>query len=505
MALAANSQKSPFDGDAAKAIIADTRKGQWMKRPAFLLNFESFQPASLGMGVLCAWIYSSFFTATFAPQDLHELSLFNSYWLFFNLGAFVGFGFFIFSERRLGELALNSHTQLAAALLMVFGTLLMALGSNSTQQQLIIGGCVGSGVAGLGSVPLLIAWGSAFRSVSAGQAEIVIPLNILISMIITAFMCLTAGWLSIALAAIFPLLSLVLLRRFIRRSAKSQNESKAVSRPAGNQASKPRVWKLLLLIVVFWVAFTVSRDYALTSILESLWMFLAVFSIGVAAAAITVIVYLFFSRKVSSHSILQIVLPLSCASLLLAPIAGERFSVLIFILSFVALTSFDSYAWITAVSLTREDRLTCTAGIGRLRFAVQAGGFIGVILMLLLPEAPMSMAFTLIALALITTAMAALGASETGGPSSENDAKTIGYPARNEPDTTCIAIGAQHGLSRREQEVLVFLVRGRDVPYIRETLFISRNTVNTHIKHIYNKLGIHSKQELFDLVEKMTG
>ncbi|MDR1185150.1 MAG: LuxR C-terminal-related transcriptional regulator [Coriobacteriales bacterium] len=477
-----------------------------MKRPAFLLSFESFQPAFLGMGILCAWIYSSFFTATFAPQDLHELSLFNSYWLFFNLGAFVGFGFFIFSERQLGEIALNNHAQLAAALLMVFGTLLMALGNNSAQQQLIIGGCIGSGVAGAGSVPLLIAWGSAFRNIGAGQAEIVIPLNILVSMAITAFMCLIAGWLSIALAAVFPLLSFILLRRFTKQATKSQNESKAITgKPAGNQASKPRVWKLLLLIVVFWVAFTVSRDYALTSVLESLWMFFAVFSIGVVTAAVTVIVYLFFSRKVSTLSILQIVLPFSCASLLFAPLAGEGFSVLIFILSFVALISFDSYVWIAAVSLTRENRLTCTAGIGGFRLAVQAGGFIGVTLMLLLPEAPMSIVSTLIALVLITTAIAALSTSETEKSSDEIDAKTAGGLVKSELDTTCLAIGSQYNLSRREQEVLGFLIKGRDVPYIRETLFISRNTVNTHVKHIYNKLGIHSKQELFDLVEKITG
>ena len=30
---------------------------------------------------------------------------------------------------------------------------------------------------------------------------------------------------------------------------------------------------------------------------------------------------------------------------------------------------------------------------------------------------------------------------------------------------------------------------------------VSRNTVTSHIKHIYAKLGVHSQQELIDLVE----
>ena len=54
--------------------------------------------------------------------------------------------------------------------------------------------------------------------------------------------------------------------------------------------------------------------------------------------------------------------------------------------------------------------------------------------------------------------------------------------------------------SDRETEIAFLLAQGRSRPYIREKLFISKNTVATHIKHIYQKLGIHSKEELIDLV-----
>ncbi|MFR6289806.1 helix-turn-helix transcriptional regulator [uncultured Adlercreutzia sp.] len=45
------------------------------------------------------------------------------------------------------------------------------------------------------------------------------------------------------------------------------------------------------------------------------------------------------------------------------------------------------------------------------------------------------------------------------------------------------------------------LARGRDRAYIEEALVVSRNTVKAHVKHVYAKLGIHSHQELLDLVE----
>lgn len=64
----------------------------------------------------------------------------------------------------------------------------------------------------------------------------------------------------------------------------------------------------------------------------------------------------------------------------------------------------------------------------------------------------------------------------------------------------CKNLGAAHGLSKREVEILEFLCKGRSRPYIAETLYLSENTVRTHSKHIYQKLDVHTRQELLDLV-----
>ncbi len=65
----------------------------------------------------------------------------------------------------------------------------------------------------------------------------------------------------------------------------------------------------------------------------------------------------------------------------------------------------------------------------------------------------------------------------------------------------CGKVAASYGLASREAEVLVFLARGRSIPYIAETLYITENTAKTYRQRIYAKLGTHSKQELLDLVE----
>lgn len=56
-------------------------------------------------------------------------------------------------------------------------------------------------------------------------------------------------------------------------------------------------------------------------------------------------------------------------------------------------------------------------------------------------------------------------------------------------------------LSARETEVMELIARGNTVSRIAEELVVSENTIRTHSKRIYTKLGIHKKQELLDLID----
>lgn len=66
---------------------------------------------------------------------------------------------------------------------------------------------------------------------------------------------------------------------------------------------------------------------------------------------------------------------------------------------------------------------------------------------------------------------------------------------------TCALLADCHMLSVREAEVLYLLARGRNATFIAGELFISANTAKSHIRHVYQKLEIHSQQALIDLVE----
>lgn len=58
------------------------------------------------------------------------------------------------------------------------------------------------------------------------------------------------------------------------------------------------------------------------------------------------------------------------------------------------------------------------------------------------------------------------------------------------------------GLTKREREILTYWGRGHSVIYIADKLFISESTVRAHVKHIYAKLDIHSREELFELLDR---
>ncbi|WP_253904787.1 response regulator transcription factor [Adlercreutzia sp. ZJ473] len=65
-----------------------------------------------------------------------------------------------------------------------------------------------------------------------------------------------------------------------------------------------------------------------------------------------------------------------------------------------------------------------------------------------------------------------------------------------------VALAAErYGLSKRETEVFEMLARGRNAKYIGERLYISEHTVRSHIYRIYQKMDVHSQQELLDAID----
>ena len=63
-------------------------------------------------------------------------------------------------------------------------------------------------------------------------------------------------------------------------------------------------------------------------------------------------------------------------------------------------------------------------------------------------------------------------------------------------------IATRYGLTARETQVMVYAFKGYSLQRVSELDTVSMNTVKSHWKNVYRKLGVHTRQELIDLVER---
>ena len=76
-----------------------------------------------------------------------------------------------------------------------------------------------------------------------------------------------------------------------------------------------------------------------------------------------------------------------------------------------------------------------------------------------------------------------------------------------EPEDSRARIGAkvneisdEYGLTARESEILLLLALGKKPAQIERELYVAASTIKTHVKHIYQKLDVHSREEMFEML-----
>lgn len=91
-------------------------------------------------------------------------------------------------------------------------------------------------------------------------------------------------------------------------------------------------------------------------------------------------------------------------------------------------------------------------------------------------------------------------------PVGSSDAEAARIPAAGSKTgswtRSCKEIAERFGLSQRETDVLFLLAKGRTIGFIADDLSVSFNTAKSHIRHVYVKTGVHTRQELLDMVER---
>jgi DNA-binding CsgD family transcriptional regulator len=168
------------------------------------------------------------------------------------------------------------------------------------------------------------------------------------------------------------------------------------------------------------------------------------------------------------------------------------------------MTCIELLTWVLIFEFYRETRLAW-------------GGVFGIIKGVTLLASTLGATFTYFGAPLldestqmgITVALiAAMVVVSTSMFSVHDIASLWGYPKRSIQEAPAntgkktVFLTNTYGLTARESEIAVLLMRGRSEPFISETLFISPHTTHSHIYHIYNKMKVHSRQEFIDICEQ---
>lgn len=148
------------------------------------------------------------------------------------------------------------------------------------------------------------------------------------------------------------------------------------------------------------------------------------------------------------------------------------------------------------------------------RVGTITGFFVGTVLcfalFLILDESALIRSVSLILVAgIVLAAMILIPFGKRVSPYATNEAEHVEADELiyqlNATNASCRSLAERFDLSERELEILMLIVKGKSNPTIAKSLYISQNTAKTHVYNIYKKLGIHSRQEALDLVERESG
>ena len=143
-----------------------------------------------------------------------------------------------------------------------------------------------------------------------------------------------------------------------------------------------------------------------------------------------------------------------------------------------------------------QDGLSALLCLALMRFAQWGGSCLGQIVTDVLPTSES------VAIAILLSLMAALLVI-MGSPLSLKSPAVVEEDAVDALALRVKRVAVQCGLSPREQEVLAIWATGHTGAYIEKQLFISRNTVKTHLNHIYAKTKTANREELLELLESV--
>ncbi len=464
----------------------------------------------------------------------------------------------IAAERHVGPPSTHPRLEFAMTVAAAAGTplLLVSTGSIALTIVVFVAACL---LTGIGSGVMWVSWGEHYARIPQEEVELFGPISAVLGALITLGVSAMNGWVAVAVVTSFPLISGCCLL-----VARNENEEREAQKPAhsqmppsasSNDEAQPAgartaftfgipasMGRTIIGIMVACLFVCIAGSLVEDQIpYSNLGVQVALFAATLFTLAIAVISVV-GPRRISVAFFYRWMCPvlvLGFAAVIL--FGGAMGSYLAFTMSVAARFAFCLITQMYFARMAVDGNITAVQAYGWGWISVHLGDFLGVLVSAAFSKAILDGIFTLeqiaaasmVALVIATmfviddkrsfaapgNALVNENAAESDGTAdASDDSETLSHafdapsqiagsetaadamrPSQSTEERVA-AIARKYRLTRREAEVFALLARGRSIPYVRDALVISRETAATHAKHIYAKLGVHSRQELIDLV-----
>ena len=490
-----------------------------------------------GWGFSVAWGLAVVFTGTFSRGDAPDLGVF---WLASMIGTPSGLLGFFFAKRSLSACRLD-QLQMLALSGMAVGTAVLAL-SLEVGDPVLVGGMhlVAGLVSSLGAAVFVVLWGVRYSSFDVRRIERSAVYALILAFSCYALVLVVPDLVAMVLVVCLPFLSALSLRAArggdgvsarggglgcSRDTLREGGAGTGAGAPgsgaldAANGASgASSAFAVDLPIDVKGFARTGLGIVGSTTTISLFWSMVnngtvplaqGLFEVSVLSGtvvAVLLMVYLTrFSRSLNLGTLYRWVLPIIALAFALLQVPSRFSPLAACLLVFACSSLLNLLTFVYFAELSQRAKAMPHRVFGLGRFFLEVGFLIGILLAPLLSDVAVRvgsyqgvLSFVLVGLAVLT--MISIGTQDRLAFALENWEQEASGSLQEALVGRCRVIAEEYGLTKRESEILPYLAQGYSLPYIRNELYIAQSTIDTHVRHIYKKLDIHSREELITKV-----
>ncbi|MEC4176115.1 helix-turn-helix transcriptional regulator [Adlercreutzia sp. R7] len=453
----------------------------------------------LGMGLFIAWLSCTHISLIFPGPgcDLDARTAFDMGMRVGDIGTFIVLAL---GARRIGVLSNHARACFALATLTAVLTALIGLGAlpGEWPYAAVFSLAV---PAAVGGALLFCLWGQVYCSMGMTQAIVDGALSCITALLVSCLIAMLRPPFAVMATALCPLASMVAAALSLRVLP---SES-----PADAAQRYPMPLKLLAIMAIgSFIMGTSSLFMANADYMGSIHRILATGAFGVVVLGLA-----WLRRdKLDARTLALAALGLAVASLVLVPFgAGFLGNAISFTAKF-AFVFFTFFVLLVLVGIVRRYEVPSLRLFAVTRACTELPLLAGLLLMRFVQATALhdsQLVRVVVALAglVLVLVCVLIWKSETA-VNADWGAQGVGIGTdEHEPGphelflARCDALAERYGLTARESELLTLALQGKTRSQIEQELYLSANTVKTHLRHAYGKLGVHSKAEAAELLE----